>query len=202
MHPTLTLAWLGLALSATGSGDEHLLAGASAFREERYDTALVEFRVAQSLGLPEAATYAAATLVKLNRPEDAIEIFGLSDVPGPDALIDYYRALACYDARLFLCADRLLSGIGDRSGPRIAEEAAKARSAIAAELAKEPSHQAIDYYLSRCTAQPTSQPVVAAAHCREAAGLAARRSDQYRRKEAEAAWAKAEAASKRAGARR
>jgi len=180
---------VGAILAATGLGaDEHLLAGANAFREERYDVALVEFRVAQALGAPDAATYAATALVKLERPEEAVESFGPGEGPGQDALMDYYRGLACYDARLYLCADRVMAAVGDRAGPRIAGLAAKVRANIATALAGEPSHATIDWYLSRCAAeQKAKRSTLAGAYCREAAELAQRRKDQYRKADAEKA---------------
>jgi hypothetical protein len=192
LHTAGLLLVLQVALSTGGTGaDEHLLAGARSFREGRFDEALVEFRVAQTLGSPDASAYAGAALVKLDRPEEAIQSFGGGDEPGRDALIDYYRALACYEARLYLCADRLLAGVGERSGPRIADQAAKIRSGIAAELAAEPSRVAVDWYLARCSERnDAKRPILVAAYCREAAGLARRRKDQYGRAEAEAMLAR------------
>jgi len=178
---------LGAVLAATSPGaDEHLLAGANAFREERFDVALVEFRVAQSLGAPDAATYAATTLVKLGRPEEAIESFGAGGV-GQDALIDYYRGLACYEAHLYLCAEGIMASLGDRAGPRIGGLAAKVRASIAAVLASEPSQASIDWYLSRCASEKkANRTVLSGAYCREASGLSKRRSDRYRLAEGEA----------------
>ncbi len=177
---------LGITLATGGANaDEHLLAGARFFREGRFDQALVEFRVAQNLGSPDAAGYAAASLVKLDRSEEAIEAFGGVEAPGRDALLDYYRAVACYDARLYLCADRVLASIGERSGPRIAAQASKIRENIAAALAKEPSQPSIDWYLSVCSARlDAGRRSVAQAYCREAGALAERRKDQYRRSDA------------------
>ena len=188
MYATGLALLVGAMLAVSGPGaDEHLLVGANAFREERFDVALVEFRVAQSLGAPDAATYAATTLVKLGRPEEAVESFGPGDGPGQDALIDYYRGLACYGAHLYLCADRLMAAVGDRAGPRIAGLASQVRASIASALADEPSHATIDWYLSRCTAEKKAKrTVLAGAYCREAAGLGQRRSDKYRKADAEA----------------
>jgi hypothetical protein len=188
VHATGLALALGAILAATGpSADEHLLAGANAFREERFDVALVEFRVAQSLGAPDASTYAATTLVRLNRPEEAIEMYGLADGSGPDALIDYYRGLACYEARLYQCADRLMAAVGDRAGPRISGLATEIRGKLAAALSGEPSRDAIDWYLSRCaTERKAKRTVLADAYCREAAALAQRRSDRYGLLQAEA----------------
>ncbi len=174
------------ALSSPGEkgAEEHLAAGARAFREGRHDEALVEFRVAQGLGSGDAGPYAAAALVKLGRAEEAVEAFAATE-EGRDALFDYYRGIACYEARLYLCADRLLAGVGARSGPRIAEEAAKARAAITAELAKEPPAPTIDWYLARCAQRrDAARSALAAAFCQEAVGLAQRRRDRYRLAEA------------------
>ena len=185
------LLLLATLLSSTGEKNpvDHLVAGANAFRDGRYEEALVEFQVARELGSGEAGPYAAATLVKLGRAEDALEAFGLAG-GSHDPLLDYYRALACYDARLYLCAERLLAAVGSRSGPRIAEQVAKTRTAIAAELAKEPPHASIDWYLGRCTEQRDARrPALAVAFCREAVGLSERRHDRYRFGEAASALA-------------
>jgi tetratricopeptide (TPR) repeat protein len=192
LHTAGLLLAIGITLGSGGTGaDEHLLAGARAFREGRFEQALVEFSVAQGLGSQDAAPYAAASLVKLGRAEEAVEAFGGGDGPGRDALIDYYRAMACYQARLYVCADRILAGLGDRTGPRIAGQAVKVRAAIAAELAKEPSQTAVDWYHARCQAASDGRrPILAAAYCREAIALAERREDRYRRSEAAAKLAK------------
>ncbi len=185
MHAAPLFALL-IASTPAGAG-EHLLAGARHFREARYAEALVEFRVAERLGAPEAAGYAAASLVKLDRAEEAVEAFGPDTAPGRDALLDYYRALACYGARLYVCADRVLARIGDRSGPRIAAQASKVRERIGAELRGEPSRVAIDWYLSRCAAlRSEGRQTLSQAFCAEAAALSARRADRYRLGDSEA----------------
>ncbi len=188
-----------MSLSTGGtSADEHLLVGARSFREGRFGDALVEFLVAQNLGSADAAGYAAASLVKLQRHEEAIEAFGGVEAPARDALLDYYRALACYDVRLYSCADRILAGVGERSGPRIAGQASKIRAAIAAELAKEPTQGSIDWYLSICSARlEAGRPLLAQAYCREAGVLADRREDRYRRSDAVALLARLERAAVR-----
>jgi hypothetical protein len=187
---------LGLTFSAGGPGaDEHLLAGARAFREARYAEALVEFRVAQGLGAPDAARYAAVALVKLGRPEEAIEAFGGLDGHGPDALVDYYRAVAAFEARLYIAADRLLATIADRAGPRIGEQVARMRADIAGALKAEPTTAAIDWYLERRgAARAEGHLVLAAAHGREAVALSERRPDRYRHAEAARATGAASAA--------
>src|SRR3989442_6358333 len=144
---------LAVLLTAVAGADEHLLAGARAFRAGQYDTALVEFRVAEKLDRGgEAAWYAAATLQKLGRSEEAVEAFAAAARSGPkahDALLDYYRAMACYDARLYVCADRLLADLDGKSGPRIEEQARKARAYIAVLFREDPSEATIDWYRAR-----------------------------------------------------
>ncbi len=193
---------VGLSAAGAQTADEHLLEGARAFREGRYEPALVEFRVAENLGSPDARAYAAATLVKLDRPDDALEAFGREDVTGRDSLLEFYRALACYEARLYLSADRLLASLGDRVGPQIAEQARKLRVQIAVALANEPTRTDIDWYLDRCAALAGSRhPVAAAAYCREAAGFAERRKDGYRRSDALASLKRLDAAARQGSAR-
>ena len=183
-----TLLILSLILSAGGPGaDEHLLAGAHAFREARFAEALVEFRVAKELGSKESGDYAGATLVKLERPLEAIEAFGGLDGPGRDALTDYYRAVAAYEARLYLAADRLLAAVGSRSGPKISEQATNLRGRIAAALAESPAPAAIDWYLAQCAEQRgLKRAILSSTYCQEAAAQASRRSDHYRLAEAQA----------------
>jgi hypothetical protein len=180
-------AVLGVLLLAcrvhAGTGaDEHLLAGAREFRAENYGAALVEFRVAERLGAGvEAAGYAAAALVKLDRSEEAVETFASTGAPGRDPLLDYYRALACYGARLYLCADKLLALVGSRSGPRIAEHAQATREAIAKLLAREPSGEAVEWYFARAAeARRSGRTALAQAYEDEGQLLAARRRDRER----------------------
>ncbi len=161
-----------VALATGNAADEHLLAGARHFTDARYENALVEFQVAQRLGSAEGAAYAGATLVELERWEDAVEAFAAAPPPGADSLLDYYRARACYGARLYFCADALLAGLSDRSGPRIAAHAAKMRATLAAELARKRSQAAIDWYAARCaSSRAQGRGALGDAYCREAAAL-------------------------------
>ncbi len=169
---------LALAISTGPAANEHLLAGAGAFRDGRFADALVEFRVAEKLGAAEGGTYAAAALVKLGRPEEAIEAFATSP-PGDDDLLDWYRALACYEARLYTCAGRLLARLA-RAGPQATSEVEKLRADIARVLAPEPAKASIDWYLARCDERrKEGSTALAAAYCREAADLGARRPDRH-----------------------
>jgi len=164
-----------LTLSTNGAGEEHLVSGAAHFREGRYAEALVEFRVAEKLGVRQASAYSGASLVKLERFEEAIEAFGSKDGAARDALIDYYRALACYGARLYVCADETLVRIGERSGPKLAGLAATIRADVAAKLAMEPTPVALQWYATRCAQRRSEgRAILAQAYCAEASALAKR----------------------------
>ena len=164
-------------LSASGAGGEHLLSGARHFREGRYGDALVEFRVAEELGADGARAYAAASLVNLQRFDEALETF--DGVPrGQDPLLDFYRALACFGAHLYACADEILATIGDRGGPKISAEVADLRREIAAQRARSPSDDAIAWYAKRCAdLKEQKRGALAAPYCREGASLDARRAE-------------------------
>ncbi len=188
------VAMTALSLAAgTPSADEHVLAGARFFRENHFAEALVEFRVAERLGSLDARGYAAASLVKLDQPEQALELFETAGGPplGRDALLDYYHALACYESRLYLSADAILARVGPRTGPRVAEQAAKVRADIAAALAKEPAREAVDWYLARADELTQSgRELLARAFGREARALGSRRADRYGVAEADARLAR------------
>ena len=180
---------LAIALLLAAGSDGHLLAGARAFKEGRFAEALVEFRVAQKLGSSDAAWYAGAALQKLGRAEDALDAFASAGAATPDALLDYYRALACFDARLYLCADRLLASVGSRSGPRIAGLAQETRAKIAQALQGEPPQGAIDWYHRRAS-ELAGRPGLARLFLEEARALAERRKDRYRASDADASLAR------------
>src|SRR5712692_815249 len=153
---------LAVLLAASGA-DEHLLTGARFFRTGEFSRALVEFRVAEKLGGPgEASWYAAATLVKLGRPEDALDAFAQAEKSAPaarDALLDYYRALACYDARLYGCAAKLFAEVGDQTGPRIGGLARKARESIEKLFAASVTQGAVDWYRERAAVAHSAKRV-------------------------------------------
>lgn len=175
---------LASTLSAAGSGGEHLLAGARHFRDGRYGDALVEFRVAAALGADGARAYAAASLVKLERFEEALDAF--EGVPqGQDALLDYYRALACYGAHLYTCAEEVLAAIGDKGGPRIAAEMENLRRDVAAQRARGPEDDVIAWYASRCAdLRAKNRAALAGAYCRERTALEKRRAELSRTSQA------------------
>ena len=188
----LCLSLLGLMAATPPDATPHLLQGARHFREGRFSNALVEFKVAQRLGSGgEADWYIAASLVKLGRSEEALEAFAAARKSAPDArdaLLDYYHALACYETRLYLCADALLDAVGDASGPRVGEQVRKLRGDIAALFRSAPTQASIDWYHARAAqARSARRPVLAARYLEEAVRLAERREDHYRLNEARTA---------------
>lgn len=184
MRATALLMTIALGAAPAGAG-EHLLAGATAFRQGRLAEALVEFRVAEQLGDPDARAFAGAVLVKLGRHEEAIEALGTAAAAGEEPLLGYYRALALRGAGLLRSSDAALADVGDRFGPLIAAEARRMRAELAAALAGEPPAGKIDAVLAAARAhRAQGRVVLAAAHFREAAAMARHRADQHRLREA------------------
>jgi hypothetical protein len=173
--------------AGTPASESHLVAGAEAFRAEAYEKALVEFRVAEALGSTEATWYAAASLLKLGRAEDAVEAFVLADRNGRsagDALLAVYRGQACYAARLYLCADRWFESASAGAGPRLAPQLRSLRAAIQDALRPEQLAPAIDRLLARATELAGPRPALASAYADEAMGLSARSPARHREAEA------------------
>jgi hypothetical protein len=188
---SLVAALFATAALAAAGADAHLLAGARHFRAGKFAEALVEFRVAQRAGNEQAAWYAAACLTRLKRSADAVEAFAEAERKAPrarDEVFDYYHAVACSDARLYVCADKLLASVGDRAGPRVRDQAKTLRSGIEAMLRAEPSHGTIDWYHAHAAeAAKRKRPLLVQAYLSEAAALSSRRKDRYRLGDAAAA---------------
>ena len=181
------LALLVAAGTAVPPSESHLVAGAEAFRAEAYEKALVEFRVAEALGSSEASWYAAASLLKLGRAEDAIEAFVVADRSNRsagDALLEVYRGQACYAAQLFLCADRWFDSAGSRAGPRLALQLKALRTAIRDALQTGQLEPAIDRFLDRAVELRGTRPALAFAFAEEAAALSSRSQTRHRQAEA------------------
>lgn len=188
----LVVAVVPSVASATSAADDHLLAGADHFRSGRFNEALVEFKVAERLGGEGDATwYAAATLARLGRAEDATAQFVRAAQVAPQAggpLFSYYRAVAAYEARLYLTARTLLRELIARSGPRIAAEARKLQQQIEPMFRSAPQRQTVDWYLARgLDALRQNNAPLASAFLEEAAALGALRDDRYRSAEVQAA---------------
>jgi tetratricopeptide (TPR) repeat protein len=192
------------AARAAESADGHMLAGARYFQSGHFTEALVEFRVAENAGDSGAAWYVAAALVKLKRPEDALEEFARAATAAPgdrDALLDYYRALACYDARLYACADHLLAAVGEQPGPRIAAQARKIRADLTPVLAATPSAATVDWYQARGQAAlAAGRAPLATLYFEEAIRLSGTRPDGHGRGDALAGLDRARRASAPSGA--
>jgi tetratricopeptide (TPR) repeat protein len=185
----VVLALLMAAEPVVPASEAHLVAGAEAFRAESYEKALVEFRVAEALGSSEASWYAAASLLKLGRAEDAVEAFVLaerSNRAAADALLEVYRGQACYAAQLYACADRWFQSASARAGPRLAPQLEALRAAIRDALQPAQLEKAIDTRLSRAVELQATRPALALAYAEEAAALAARSPTRHRQGEATA----------------
>lgn len=190
-------AALGLSLvlgtvARADDADDHLLAGATAYREGRLDEALVEFNVALKLGgSREARWYVAVTLAKQQQLDGALEAFALAEAEAPqlaDAVLEYHFAMTCYRQHLLLCADEHLERADRQAGPQLKKQVAAVREAIALVLAATPPTTAIDAVLERArAAQQQQRAALARALYREAAGLARRRTDAHGLDEAERA---------------
>jgi hypothetical protein len=183
----VVLALLLAAEPSVPASEAHLVAGAEAFRAESYEKALVEFRVAEALGSAEASWYAAASLLKLGRAEDAVEAFALaerSNRGAADALLEVYRGQACYAAQLYLCADRWFESAAARAGPRLAPQLKALRAQIRDALEPGQLDAAIDRRLARAAELQASRPVLALAYAEEASGLASRSPTRHRQGEA------------------
>ena len=188
-------AALGLALvlgtvARADEADDHLLAGATAYRDGRLDEALVEFNVALKLGgSREARWYVAVTLAKQQKLVAALEAFALAGAEAPqlaDAVLEYHWATTCYQLHLLACADEHLERADRQAGPQLKKQVAAVREAIALVLAETPPTGAIDAVLeSARQAQQQQRPALARAFFREAAALAHRRTDAHGLAEAE-----------------
>jgi tetratricopeptide (TPR) repeat protein len=191
----LLWALLFSSLASANEDDAQLWEGASHFRSGRFAQALVAFQVAERRGRPEAAWYVAASLQKLARHPEALEAFFRAEIAAPgarDSLLDYYRALTCFELRLFRCADGLLKTVEQSGGPSVRNEAARVRASIASVLRATPEKATIDWYYDEGLRHLTSGRAGSATrYFEEAQALAERRRDAYRRDELVAQLAKA-----------
>lgn len=182
----LGLALCG-ALASAQQSDAHVLAGARAFRAGDWALALVEFQVALKLGAPASVRwYEGATLARAGRFEDAVGAFerAVEEAPAEgDPLLDYYRALACYETHLWACVAEVTASLARTGGPRVQQQVAAMAGEAKTLLATEPPHAAIDACFSRAAA--TTSASLARAWLREAARLGRRRADGWRVEEAD-----------------
>lgn len=175
--------------AAASEADAHLRAGAAHFRAGRYQEAVVEFKVARELGAgSECPWYIAAALTRAGRPLEALEAFEQAQEIAPDsadALFLYYRAVACSETQLVVCAAESFELASKASGPRVAEQAQRLAGEARALLRLEPPRSAIDELIARATSQAQQgRPLLARVFGREAAALASHRADRFREADA------------------
>ncbi|HET7502864.1 MAG TPA: hypothetical protein VFK02_17700 [Kofleriaceae bacterium] len=185
-----------------GATTRHLLLGVRAFKDGRYDEALVELRlVARAPDAPaDLAFYLGPTLYKLARYEEALAVFAGSSAP-PDALTDFYRGQTCYKLRLFRKARAVFVGLRARGlGPALDEAAARYVAEVDAAYRTPPAPVAIDYYIAQGLELAGSAPVVAAEFLDEARQVEALAAAPHRHGEIIAALAAAWNAAGRAQA--
>jgi hypothetical protein len=156
------------------------LRGAQQFRAGQYAAALVEFEVAQRRGGgDEAARYVAATLVKLERFEEAVELFASLGDAGDD-LMRWYSAMACHGARLFTCADQSLARLTTGAGPTVSDQAQRVRADIKLLLSSQPTLENIEWYRRRASeASKAGRERAAQAYLAEARALGLRRGEGF-----------------------
>src|SRR5262249_44064137 len=125
-HVIVAIAVAVVAAVAPARGDDggtarHLLAGVRAFKDGRYEEALVELRVgARAPDAPaDLAFYLGPTLYKLGRYRDALDVFVSSSAPA-DALTDFYLGQTYYQLRLYRKARALFAALRTRGlGPAL-----------------------------------------------------------------------------------
>lgn len=169
--------------------DGQLRSGAQHFREERYADALVAFKAAERLGADaEVRWYIAASLAKLGRAEEAVEAFRRAEEGaghGDDALLSYHYAMACYDARLYGCAQARLRSVGARAGPRIGAQAKKVLAELEPLLARVPKETVEALMVRGGQLLEAGRSPLAVAYFEEAALLAGKRKDLQRQQDAQ-----------------
>lgn len=139
---------VGMDADADDATTRHLLSGVRAFREQRYEDALVELKVvAKSPDAPsDLAFYLGPTLYKLGRYREALDVFVMSPA-ARDPLTDFYLGETYYQLRLFRKARTVFAGLRSRGlGPTLDAAAARYVSAVDAAFVNAPSDATIDYY--------------------------------------------------------
>jgi hypothetical protein len=163
---------LGLVLLASASlgradgVDVHLLAGARAFRAQRYDVALAEFQqVERAGGAADLALYLGPTLYKLGRFAEARRVLAVAHRNGAlDGVAEYYLGLTWYRLGLVRLARTVFAAIDARdAGPKLAEGAAH----FIADIDARPARMATAL-LDVAEAMAPSEPVAALDQAEEA----------------------------------
>jgi hypothetical protein len=150
-------AWVAIAvigMCASAHADDatsrHLLAGVRAFKDARYEEALVELRIVQHAANAPAdlAFYLGPTLVKLGHDREAIDVFVTSRAQR-DALTDFYLGEAYYHAKLYRKARGVFAQLRSRGlGPVLDEAAARYIAAVDAVYQAPPANAVVDAYVA------------------------------------------------------
>jgi FimV-like protein len=175
------------------STPRHLLRGVHAFKDGRYDEALVELRLVARApdAPPDLAFYLGPTLYKLQRYDEALAVFVTSRA-APDALTDFYRGETYYQLRLYRKARAVFAGRRARGlGPALDEAAGRYVDAVDTAYKLAPTTASIDYYLAQGLELAGRDPVLAGEYLDEARQVEALAAVRHRRLEIVAALAAA-----------
>lgn len=148
----------------------HLLAGVRAFKDARYEDALVELRVVAAA--PDAprdlAFYLGPTLYKLGRYREALGVF-LTSSAERDALTDFYLGETYYRLMLFRKARGVFAGLRSHGlGPALDEAARRYIDAVDLAYRKRPEAATVDSYFDSGRALLAHEPAIAAEYLDEA----------------------------------
>jgi len=164
------------------STPRHLLRSVRAFKDGRYDEALVELRLVARApdAPPDLAFYLGPTLYKLKRYDEALAVFAASRA-APDALTDFYRGETCYQLKLYRTARAVFAALRTRGlGPALDEAAGRYVDAVDAAYKRAPATASIDYYLAQGLERARREPVLASEYLDEARQVEALAATRHR----------------------
>jgi hypothetical protein len=197
---TLLVLLLALAAAPAAADDppasstpRHLLAGVRAFKDGKYEDALVELRVVARApdAPPDLAFYLGPTLYKLGRHREALAVFVTSPA-APDALTDFYAGQTYFQLKLYRKARAVFAGLRSRGlGPALDEAAARYVGAVDLAYRRPPEPATVDSYLDTGLGLVASDGVVAAEYLDEARLVERLAAAPHRRDEIAAALAAA-----------
>jgi hypothetical protein len=148
----------------------HLLSGVRAFKQGRYEEALVELRVvARAPDAPaDLAFYLGPTLYKLGRHREALVVFVTSRAPA-DALTRFYLGETYYQLALYRNARAVFVALRSSGiGPALDAAASRYVASIDAVYARPPEPATIDVYLEQGLALGAGEPALASEYLEEA----------------------------------
>jgi hypothetical protein len=196
----LVVLFLALAVAPAAADDapasstpRHLMAGVRAFKEGKYEDALVELRLVAraSDAPPDLAFYLGPTLYKLGRHREALAVFVTSRAT-PDALTDFYAGQTYFQLKLYRKARAVFAGLRTRGlGPALDEAAGRYVDAVDLAYRRPPEPATIDSYLDTGLGLLASDAVIAAEYLDEARLVERLAAAPHRRDEIAAALAAA-----------